>query len=727
MRYLPPAGIVCIVISLTDLVTYLHIFVALAMLIAPGMALYFAVCRWTRNVSQAEVSFGVMAGVGLSVALWPLLLLYATLTGLQFFSILPWAVLLLSVAYLAFETWARFDSALTTQAQHAGRGTQYALVALTLVALAFRLSDAEGLALPLFGDSLHHTMITTLILERGAVPSDYLPYVPVKTFTYHFGFHALAALFSHFTRTSAHYAVLLLGQVMIALAVPLAYLLNVTLFRSRLAGLFAAALTGFVSLMPAFYVNWGRYTQLAGQLLLVVALVFLVRVAREKRRRSDFTLLALCVGGLVVTHYRILIFFGLFALPLAAWLLIFNRTRWQEALVGWGRIAGASLAGLLIALPWIINLVANYIEGLTQRLGSANSDYLALYNDFNTLIVYVGRALPAVALQGVIVAIVMLIRTRPQPQEVVSVGAERIALISGEGRREPRTQESSANPDKVMSRRGAGAMALCMAAWVGLLVASLYVVPGAIGSTAIAIMLFIPLGALGGYGLGALCDLVAARMPFARNLLAAGLVVVAPLLSLGFGTARVADVGRYNYVQPGDLEAFKWVKENMPPDAKFLISSEFSYTGRAVTASDGGMWLPLLAGRNVSVPALNSWMERPIATDFFTDTRELAAYTQPFTATAELPDLNSTQFALIERGLITEPQEISDPRPLELMRELGITHVYAGSPEGWSAPRLDIEAMSRDPLYFELLYSKDGVYIFRVMGDDSSLRSSNDK
>jgi hypothetical protein len=471
---------------------------------------------------------------------------------------------------------------------------------------------------------------------------------------------------------------------MIALTVPLAYLLNTTLFRSPMAGLFAAFLTGFVSLMPAFYTNWGRYTQLAGQLLLMVALVFLVRLMSAEWRREEFALLALCVGGLVVVHYRILIFFGLFCLPLAVLVMVRNRGGWQTTVSSWARVAAATLAGLLFALPWIVNLIVNYLPGLGERLGTVTEDYLAEYNNLEALVVYAGRLMAAVALIGVIVAVVVLLR-RAKLREGGEAG-----------------------------RWNAAGAALVVATWVGLLVLSLYVRPGAIGSYTVAIMLYIPLSALGGYGLGTIVDLLATRWTVVRQVAVAGVVVAAPLAATMLGTAQVVDAGSYNYVQRADLQAFEWIRANVNPEAKFLISSEFSYTGRAVTASDAGMWLPLLTGRNVSVPALNSWMEKPIDNDFFTRTRELAAYTQPLTTTEGLANPDSNQSVLVERGIIGGPHVISDDETLTLMRELGVTHVYAGSQEGKSEMRLGIEAIRRDTAHFELIYDEGGVSVFRL-------------
>src|SRR5207253_11005875 len=132
-----------------------------------------------------------------------------------------------------------------------------------------------------------------------------------------------------------------------------------------------------------------------------------------------------------------------------------------------------------------------------------------------------------------------------------------------------------------------------------------------------------------------------------------------------------------------------------------------SYAGRAVTASDAGMWLPVLAGRSVSVPTLAAWTERPLQPDFFTQTRQLAAYTQ-FPIDSEIE-------RLVSKGSIPKPLDPSDPQILALMQQLGVTHVYAGTPGGASKPRLNLAAMRKDDCHYKLIYPPDnGVYIFEV-------------
>ena len=81
-------------------------------------------------------------------------------------------------------------------------------------------------------------------------------------------------------------AVLLFGQMVNAATVPVAYLLAQRLTGRAWAGVLAALVTGLVSLMPAYYVNWGRYTQLAGQLILPVLMILTVETV-EKRPVSS--------------------------------------------------------------------------------------------------------------------------------------------------------------------------------------------------------------------------------------------------------------------------------------------------------------------------------------------------------------------------------------------------------------------------------------------------------
>ena len=69
------------------------------------------------------------------------------------------------------------------------------LVLIFLVSLVVRLIMVRDLATPAWVDSVHHALITRLILTNGAYPSTYLPYLDISPTVYHPGFHSIAASF----------------------------------------------------------------------------------------------------------------------------------------------------------------------------------------------------------------------------------------------------------------------------------------------------------------------------------------------------------------------------------------------------------------------------------------------------------------------------------------------------------------------------------------------------
>ena len=102
-----------------------------------------------------------------------------------------------------------------------------ACVLLALAAAAAgRALNVRALVAPAWVDSVHHTVITQLIADAGAIPTSYEPFMPVQDFHYHLGFHALAAVLMRLSGLPAHRAVLLLGQALNGAGVLAAYLLD---------------------------------------------------------------------------------------------------------------------------------------------------------------------------------------------------------------------------------------------------------------------------------------------------------------------------------------------------------------------------------------------------------------------------------------------------------------------------------------------------------------------
>ncbi|MGH2544559.1 MAG: hypothetical protein ACRDIB_17340, partial [Ardenticatenaceae bacterium] len=239
----------------------------------PGLALLV----WLRPPGAAPWSVqGLLASAAVvSGALLVILPQLTTLAGLR---LGPWAVWTLLLASLLLLLLARRREARRIPFQGKAQGdivmrpdgiTALYLTVLGLV-VASRFLALHPASAPLWGDSVHHALITQLVLDRGGIPDDYLPYVPLASLTYHAGFHVLSgwlawSVLPGTSPLSASDVVLLTGQLLNVWAIVAVGLLAEGLARpwaragqARWAGVLAILFAGLLNPMPAFYVNWGR-------------------------------------------------------------------------------------------------------------------------------------------------------------------------------------------------------------------------------------------------------------------------------------------------------------------------------------------------------------------------------------------------------------------------------------------------------------------------------------
>ena len=151
--------------------------------------------------------------------------------------------------------------------------------------------------------------------------------------------------------------------------------------------------------------------------------------------------------------------------------------------------------------------------------------------------------------------------------------------------------------------------------------------------------------------------------------------------------ARTTDT-RFAYVTPEDAIALAWVRDHTPAGARFLISGNPDYQGRAITASDAGMWLPLLAGggRTVSIPPLSSGSEGQQAQDFAAGVQALYQASRAPTAPASLATLKGQGIGYVFIGAITPsismPAPLRDPGHYCLLFWLRQSYVFRIQPDG---------------------------------------------
>ncbi|MCD6520380.1 MAG: hypothetical protein J7M05_10715 [Anaerolineae bacterium] len=499
-------------------------------------------------------------GLGLSMSFWALLLLWISFLGGRFSPPWAWSILGL-LAIGGGYRWHRRKGPLWQAAQP---WPSLALLGILLLTLGARLLQVRELVVPAWVDSVHHTTLTQLLLDQGRLPSSGEPYFAAENLHYHMGFHVNAALLCWLGGLSAPRAVLLLGQVLNALAPLAAYALASWWTGQRWAGVGAALGVSVVSYLPAYYASWGRYTQLAGLILLPTVCILLARATNHPRR---WPAAMLALSGLAFTHYRVFIFLILFIPCLLLWQAA--RSKGRQALRGLGTLTVLALGSTLLLFPW-----ATRILRATARLQQ----------------IYGGWAAPQEL-------------DNAFPLGLLQTGWGKYFLWGA----------GLGMGWALLRRRWA---LLLIPLWVGLwlLLANLHLLGLAdiwlITNPSVAIALWLPLAVLGGWlasdrlqSLGRLLK----RWPPWRTLspLWPSLFLCSTLAITGWGSWRMVDIINPLTIlaTPEDIKAIAWTKEHTPADALFLINTR-PWQGAIHTGTDGGWWLPLLAKRQVTLPCI---------------------------------------------------------------------------------------------------------------------------
>jgi hypothetical protein len=431
-----------------------------------------------------------------------------------------------------------------------------AMLAVLALSLAARLLAARDLALPPWVDSPHHYLIADLLAASGRVPENYAPALPVDRFNYHFGYHALAVSVSWLAGVPLLDVMLPLGQVLNALTALAAYTLAVALAGRARAGLAAACAVGLISYFPAYYLAWGRYTQLAGILILAPAMaaIWLARSLPGSAGRSAVWL-GLLAAGLGLTHYRLAAFLCLFGL---AALLMGGLTRQH-----WQPLARSVVFAALATAPWLARLAA---ETLPRFAASPQS--LAARGGYNAF-----------------------------PVEYFNTWLERgwLALAAACG------LWGVLRRDRAM---------LVLGVWVALTFGLLNIGPGTwlVNNNAWAITLFLPASAALGWGVAQSTKQIA-RWEIREGRLAwvAGALMAAAAGYAGaLGWRAQVDVVRPVTVlaTAADVEALAWLERHAPPGAAFLVNG-WPWLNNAWASPDGGAWLMPLTTRRATLPPVD--------------------------------------------------------------------------------------------------------------------------
>lgn len=617
------------------------------------------------------VAFALELGLGL--AWWPILLLWTTQVGLHWSPPVAQGVAITTLmgGVLAL-LWSPIPFALRIRVLRR-QGEWIALLGVVMaLTVQTRLAHIRDLALPVWVDPVHHVAIVRLMVEQGAVPASYDPFIPGGVFTYHWGLHALVAWTAWLlgVRDAFDLADTLLhfGQLLNVLSVPMAYAAGRVLFASRRAGLLSAVAVGLVSWFPAYYLSWGRYTHLTGVLLLAPLLITLWRLRRRMRGGT----VAAAVGyaaGLALIHVRVAFFGALLVALLAAVLLWRRRVR---SLAVWGAVGVLALG---LTLPWWLWLAESAWARSMVAVQATAGDVWAGYNVPNWGLVWAPRN--ALLMAAGAFGLGAWLRWEHADPLLRGIGMAWPALALGlavwaSGR--ARLRDLSARMGRAW---------LLLAFWVAM--TALILQAHRLGLPHVRFVhvnagimtLFVALGpAVGGtlaWALGLLTPIRAARV-------VTGIAVVA--LALWGAGGMQSIVNRATVLAtPADRAALRWIREHTPADAVFAVNT-WRWLANTYAGSDGGYWIPVLTDRASIVP--------------------MTQY-----ASALPRDQVVTIHARLAR--LAAATSLDDPALRAELAALGVTHLYIGPRAG----ALRVEQIDGRP-FVTLLYRRDGVSIYAL-------------
>ncbi len=612
--------------------------------------------RWPERLGLAA---------GTSLALYPLIYLYTHLIGLHLGAIYAWLPPLLAGGYLILRYFRRVDGKLNLlERLQLPSAADLAYLALVGLLFASRFWSVRTLPIPMWGDSYHHTLIARLLVDHGGLFSSWAPYADMQTFTYHFGFHTLTAALHYLTGLDLPAATLWTGQLVNGLAVLCLYPLATRLGRSPWAGVVAVLLAGLLLPMPMHYVNWGRYTQLAGQVILVAAVYLLWDTLEQEKGWRLPVLASLVLAGLALTHLRVAIIAGLFLL--AFWIIYLRKPTAERIL---RRSAAIFMLAGLLYLPWLARVFSGRILDIFSATLSASATEAASRLTFGEVVGDVFAYLPALAWLCLPVVVGWGLWRRERGVLLVSLWWG-LVWIAGEP------------------------------TWFGL--------PGkgAITGFAVLIAAYIPasvfFGAAAGWGMEAVeraapgVEAQDTRPRVKRLIRYLSPILAAAVVLTGIWGARQrlndVDIASHALVLTPDLRAFDWIEEELPAEARFLVNAHLAFYDTASVGTDGGWWLPLLAGRQTTIPPMNYSFEQ-----------------EPWPGYRER--INDLYKQIQAKG-------ITHPDVLQELRQRGVTHVYIGQQQGkvsfFGQFNFDMQALESSP-YFRPVYIQDRVRIYEVL------------
>jgi hypothetical protein len=608
-----------------SLTNWINLGLAILLALGPG---YLALVIINRNAARPFASGAFTLIAVLSITIWAILLSCFQVINFPATKIL--VILLLAGSWL---TGIWIDHPWKNRVKYLFQAHEIVLWFVILSILVFFMALNQNMVAGLGSDSYHHTLIVQMILENHGLPDNYLPYAPIATFTYHYGYHAMTALLALVTGITPRLMVLLSGPFLMVLAALAVCFLTNRISKNPWAGVLAAALTGLAGVFPGYMLTWGRYTQLMGLCILAVFLGVLIDWAKDGFSRKASILLALLAAGVFLSHYRVAIMAAAAAIVFYSSFWIAKRkdpTMLRKSLNG--SLVSLGIA-ILLSLPWLWHLLASRNIGQAVERAAASSSYFDLQR--------------------------LGLEVLNFPTNTILLAGAALAILWAILRRRWET--------------------LWLPVWSGLLIFLALPRLGAeiLDTITVVISLFLPIIALISWALINMLEVLRFK-PIIKII--AVLLLTLPLCLSGMLAIKPFFSAERVYPGTQDLESFEWIRTHIPGDARFMVNTyNFDFLATYIIGSDGGYWLPLLTGRSSVVPPMNYSTERWEDPEFLSRLVSLHALDGHLASPEAVQALcarHVTHIYIGEHGGIIDTAALDESSYYSLLHREGNTAIY---------------------------------------------------
>ena len=643
----------------------LNVLLGLALLLLPGIAL-LRMC-----VPARALGFVCRLAVapGITIALCVLLFTWCDLISLKLGPLASWLLIVSALLILLLVRPAR-RSLLTVESRKRMKrvlcwklsrvpmsewGAAAALIVTLTILLIVRFNATWGWCVPPGFDTAQHTIIVQLLLDHHGLFKSWAPYNNAETFTYHFGFHAMTALFAWISGLDAATSVLIMARVVGAATAAALFALVRLWTRSAWGGVFAVVFWLLYSRNLYTFDEAGRWTLLTGLAVLATALVLLslyLRPGASRQARLGL-LCAITIGGLALAQYKSAIIFmvlatALFCSRCVAEFVHGGNNRFRRLVQIILRILSVAILALLFAAPRIHSVMeakaGRHLKHIVLESPPAASNTFdrPTLNGLGILRKeFAGRRDVVLSGLALVAALAVVVRRREALWFVAGWGV--VCLVM--------------NPSLIGIDR------------VGLIDENhwSYAVQSAFA-------------AMAGLGVGLVCEAAGRTRSLSWNSL---LLMTVSALCLWDWARQPPLPDLYRYVLPEDLRLMTWIERNVPNEE--MITGRASFEHDQVLGLDAVTWLPYFTRHQTNQTNLAAALEK--------------APPEPLE--------KSRAFA---REL--HARDMSTPESAQWMREAGFAWFYAGAIQpAWDAKLLD--QITRNPA-LELVHAEGAARLYRV-------------